>query len=135
MSASILNACWRTPGASGPDELSSQPICAVESEQKRSPMRSPPLSCSLYDRGREAEAHLAVDLAGGRTTLRRQRVGYPLHVTRGFYLDAARPDLLTLYLQSASGGLYAGDRITLDVTVGAGAAFHLTTQASTIVHA
>jgi urease accessory protein len=97
-------------------------------------MRSPPLSCSLYDRGREAEAHLAVDLAGGRTTLRRQRVGYPLHVTRGFYLDSARPDLLTLYLQSASGGLYAGDRITLDVAVGADAAFHLTTQASTIVH-
>jgi urease accessory protein len=97
-------------------------------------MRSLPLSCSLYDGGREAAALLVADLAGGRTTLRRQRVGYPLHVTRGFYLDSARPDLLTLYLQSASGGLYAGDRLKLDVAVGADAAFHLTTQASTIVH-
>jgi urease accessory protein len=97
-------------------------------------MRSLPLSCSAFDSGRDAEAHLAADLAGGRTTLRRQHVGYPFHVTRGFYLDRARPELLTLYLQSASGGLYAGDRLKLNVTVGAKAAFHLTTQASTVVH-
>jgi urease accessory protein len=84
--------------------------------------------------GRDVEAHLAVDVAGGRTTLRRQRVGYPLHMTRGFYLDEARADLLTVYLQSASGGLYAGDRLKLDVSVGANAAFHLTTQAATVVH-
>ena len=100
-------------------------------------MRYQPLSCFASDasqKGRDVEAYLAVELAGGRTTLRRQRVGYPLHVTRGFYLDAARPDLLTLYLQSASGGLYAGDRLKLDVSVGANAAFHLTTQAATVVH-
>jgi urease accessory protein len=97
-------------------------------------MRFQPLSCFDSSVGRDVEAHLAVDLAGGRTTLRRQHVGYPLHVTRGFHLDAARPDLLTLYLQSASGGLYAGDRLALDVRVGANAAFHLTTQAATVVH-
>jgi urease accessory protein len=97
-------------------------------------MRFQPLSCFGSSLGREAEAHLAVDLAGGRTTLRRQHVGYPLHVTRGFHLDAERPDLLTLYLQSASGGLYAGDRLALDISVGANAAFHLTTQAATVVH-
>lgn len=84
--------------------------------------------------GRAAEASLVAEFAGGRTILRRQHVGYPSHVTRGFYLDSVRPDLLTLYLQSASGGLYAGDRIVLDIDVGADAAFHLTTQASTVVH-
>jgi urease accessory protein len=97
-------------------------------------MRFQPLSYFKSNLGRDVEAHLAVDLAGGRTTLRRQHVGYPLHVTRGFHLDAARPDLLTLYLQSASGGLYAGDRLALNVNVGANAAFHLTTQAATVVH-
>jgi urease accessory protein len=51
-----------------------------------------------------------------------------------FFLDRVRPDLATLYLQSASGGLYAADRLTLDLVVGAGAALHLTTQGSTIVH-
>jgi urease accessory protein len=97
-------------------------------------MRSLPLSCSGSDPGRETEARVAFDVAGGRTTLRRQHVGYPLHITRGFYLDKTRPDLLTLYLQSASGGLYAGDRLGLEVTVEAGAAVNITTQASTVVH-
>jgi len=66
--------------------------------------------------------------------IRSQRVGYPLHVTRGFYLDSGRVDLLTLYLQSASGGLYAGDRLQFDISVAEGAALCVTTQASTVVH-
>jgi urease accessory protein len=97
-------------------------------------MRSLQLSSFAFDRGREGEAHLVAEFAGGRTTLRRQRAGYPFHVTRGFYLDPPRPDLLTLYMQSASGGLYAGDRLKLDVEVGTNAALHLTTQAATVVH-
>jgi urease accessory protein len=97
-------------------------------------MRSLPLSCFESDSGRATDAHLAAELAGGRTTLRRQHVGYPMHVTRGFYLDPARPDLLTLYMQSASGGLYAGDRLRLNIVVGPQAALHLTTQAATVVH-
>lgn len=97
-------------------------------------MRSLQQSCSGSETGRSLNAALIVDHAGGRSILRRQHIGYPLHITRGFYLDTVRPDLLTLYLQSASGGLYAGDRINLDVSVGADAAFHMTTQAATIVH-
>lgn len=97
-------------------------------------MRSLLQSSSGFETGRRLDAALVVDNAGGRSILRRQQIGYPLHITRGFYLDAARPDLLTLYLQSASGGLYAGDRINLDVGIGAHAAFHMTTQAATVVH-
>jgi len=77
---------------------------------------------------------LVAELAGGRTVLRRQHVGYPFHVTRAFQLDRMRPDLATLYLQSASGGLYAADRLALDLVVGPGAGLNLTTQASTVVH-
>jgi urease accessory protein len=97
-------------------------------------MPSLPQSYSRFDAGREAEAFLVAELAGGRTMLRRQHVGYPFHITRAFQLDSNRPDLATLYLQSASGGLYAADRLKLDLTVGHGAALHLTTQASTVVH-
>ncbi len=79
-------------------------------------------------------ALLVAELAGGRTILRRQHVGYPFHITRAFQLDRMRPDLATLYLQSTSGGLYAADRLALDVTVGTGAALNLTTPASTVVH-
>ncbi|MGL5167007.1 MAG: urease accessory protein UreD [Afipia sp.] len=97
-------------------------------------MQSLPLSSSGFDPGREAEALLVAEFAGGRTILRRQHVGYPLHVTRAFYLDRERPDLATLYLQSASGGLYAGDRLKLNLVVAANASLNLTTQASTVVH-
>jgi urease accessory protein len=59
-------------------------------------MRSLPQSCSGSETARSVDAALMVDRAGGRSVLRRQHIGYPLHITRGFHLDAARPDLLTL---------------------------------------
>jgi urease accessory protein len=93
-----------------------------------------PQSSSRFDTGREAEVLLVAELAGGRTVLRRQHVGYPFHITRPFQLDRSKPELATLYLQSTSGGLYAADRLALDLVVGAGAALNLTTQASTVVH-
>ncbi|MYZ49443.1 urease accessory protein UreD [Propylenella binzhouense] len=84
--------------------------------------------------GRAAKAGLRFALAGGRTELVRQHVPYPFHVTRPFRLDRARPEIATLYLQSASGGLYRGDDLSLDLSLGAGAVAHVTTQASTLVH-
>ena len=83
---------------------------------------------------RHVTAALGFASGGGRTFLSRQHVPYPFHVTRPFHLDAERPDLATLYLQSASGGIYRGDRLTLDIEARAGAAAHITTQASTVVH-
>ena len=80
------------------------------------------------------EASLRFCRGGGRTILSRQRVPYPFHATRTFYLDQARPQLATLYLQSAAGGLYRGDRIALSITAEPHAAVHVTTQAATIVH-
>jgi urease accessory protein len=84
--------------------------------------------------GRSVEGQLRFALGGGRTVLAHQHLPYPLHVTRPFYLDSPRPQLATLYLQSASGGLYRGDRIALRIDLEPGAAAHVTTQASTIVH-
>jgi len=73
-------------------------------------------------------------VAAGRTALLEQYVPYPFHITRPFHANPARPDLATLYLQSASGGVYAGDDLALSVVVGQGAAAHVTTQSATIVH-
>jgi urease accessory protein len=83
---------------------------------------------------RQVEAELVFYRGGGRTRLGRQRVPYPFHVTRPFHLDVARPDLATVYLQSASGGLYRDDRLSLVLHGGEGTATHVTTQAATIVH-
>jgi urease accessory protein len=73
-------------------------------------------------------------VAGGRTTLLRQHIPYPFHITRPFHLHTARPDLATLYLQSASGGLYSADDLSLALHMAPGAAAHVTTQSATIVH-
>lgn len=93
-----------------------------------------PQSFSVLHPGRETQGRLEADLGGGRTVIRRQHIGYPLHITRGFYLDREAPDLLTLYLQSSSGGLYAGDRIHLGIAVCSDASLSLTSQSSTVVH-
>lgn len=79
-------------------------------------------------------ARLRFEVGGGRSMVARQHVPYPFHVTRPFYFDDGRPDIATLYLQSSSGGLYSGEDLTLGLEVGAGAAVHVTTQASTVVH-
>ena len=54
---------------------------------------------------------------------------------RGPFISiASARRLATLYLQSASGGLYRGDNVALSIVAGPHAAAHVTTQASTIVH-
>jgi len=83
---------------------------------------------------RAGSATLEFAVAGGRTQLLRQHVSYPFHLTRPFHLDRLRPDLATLYLQSASGGIYGGDDLSLDIACGPLAAVCVTTQSATIVH-
>ena len=82
----------------------------------------------------EVEASLTFASGGGRTFLARQSVPYPFHITRPHRLDAARPDVATLYLQSASGGLYRGDRLALSIEARPGVYAHVTSQAATVAH-
>ncbi len=70
----------------------------------------------------------------GRSYIARQRVGYPFHITRPFYLDEAPAGALTLYLQSVSGGIYQGEELSMTCAAGPASAAHVTTQAATIVH-
>jgi urease accessory protein len=42
--------------------------------------------------------------------------------------------MLTLYLQSCSGGIYEGDRLSTHIEMGEGAQAHVTTQAACIAH-
>ena len=70
----------------------------------------------------------------GRTYLARQSVRYPCHLTRPFHLDDEPAGLATLFVQSASGGLYDREELTGRIRVAQGASAHVTTQASTIVH-
>jgi urease accessory protein len=84
---------------------------------------------------RQGEARLRFERREGeRTHLASNYAAYPFHLTRPLYFDAGWPALPTVLLQSASGGLFQGDRLILEVSVGACAAAHVTTQSATKVH-
>jgi urease accessory protein len=68
-------------------------------------------------------------LRGGRTVLASATRTPPLHLQRVLYLDARRPHLCRAVLLNATAGLFAGDRLTVEIHVGVGAAVEVTTPA------
>jgi len=81
----------------------------------------------------------AIELAfapspGGETFVGRQLAAYPFHVCRPHRFAGDPPGMVTLYIQSCAGGIFAADRLRQSITAAAGAAAHVTTSASTIVH-
>ena len=70
----------------------------------------------------------------GQTFIARQRTTYPFTLTQPFSLDRAPHGMLTLMLQSISGGVYENEHLALDFSAEAGAGVHLTTQGATVVH-
>ncbi len=80
-------------------------------------------------RGRDATGTILVERVAGRSALTRCRATAPLK------LIAPRQtrDPVTVYTSTYGGGLVAGDDVSLDVTVGPGAALTLRTQAPTKV--
>lgn len=72
--------------------------------------------------------------SGGATYVRHQRVGYPFHLGRALRSPGDPAGMPTLYLQSCSGGIFEGDDLCLRIKAGEGAAAHVTSAASTIVH-
>ena len=70
----------------------------------------------------------------GQTFIARQRATYPFTLTQPFCLDRAPHGMLTLMLQSISGGVYENERLALDFSVEDDACVHLTTQGATVVH-
>ena len=71
----------------------------------------------------------------GQTFIARQHTTYPFTLTQPFHLDRVPDGMLTLILQSISGGIYEKDRLALDFSVEDSADVHLTTQGATVVHA
>ncbi|MCJ2030459.1 urease accessory protein UreD [Methylobacterium sp. J-043] len=98
------------------------------------PKKPAPAEAASAPVGRRVQASLVFARGGGTTVLSRQAVPYPFHITRAFRMHPESPDLATLYLQSASGGLYAADHLTLAIEARPGARAHVTTQAGTVVH-
>lgn len=83
---------------------------------------------------RRVRGELSFANVAGRTHLMRQHTPHPFHITRPFRHPCDPQGMVTLYLQSSSGGLYGDDDLDLTIRVESGAAAHVTTQASTVVH-
>ena len=97
------------------------------------PLDADPVALAPPPQTAQAELEFVCD-ANGATYVHRQRVGYPFHVGRSLKMPGDPPGMPTLYLQSCSGGLFEGDDLRLRITAGEGAAAHVATAASTVVH-
>ena len=73
-------------------------------------------------------------VAEHRTFIRKQKVTYPYHVGRCLQFPDDPEGMTNVYIQSCSGGLFEADHWCSEIAVEAGAAVHLTTSASTVVH-
>jgi urease accessory protein len=69
-----------------------------------------------------------------RTAFIRRRVRYPYVLTGSFRHHDAPREVLTLILQSASGGIFASEQLAQVITLAPGCSLHLTTQAAAVVH-
>jgi urease accessory protein len=70
----------------------------------------------------------------GLTHIASQYAAYPFHLCRPFRYEGDPTGMATVYVQSASGGLYEHERLETTLIAGEDAAAHVTSQASTIVH-
>jgi urease accessory protein len=86
------------------------------------------------DPGAGGLLELSFRAVGCRTVLGRHRQRFPLHVTTPMYLDPAAPGMPFVYAQNPTGGVFAGDRLCVEVDAGPDTRVHLTTPASTKVY-
>lgn len=75
---------------------------------------------------------LAFEAVGGRSVIARRHVAYPFNVTAPLQSAVPRAEVI---VQSASGGLYGGERLCQRVHVGTGAHAVLKMPSATVVHA
>ena len=76
------------------------------------------------------ELRAAVD-PHGRTYLAERHQRFPLRITAPMYLDPGDLGMAYCYVQNPTGGVFAGDRLTEQLTVEPGARLHVTSQSAT----
>ena len=69
-----------------------------------------------------------------RTDVVERRWCFPLRMTVPLYLDPADRGMAFVYVQNPTGGVFAGDDLTVSVDARAGSRVHLTTQSATKVN-
>ncbi|MGN2430816.1 urease accessory protein UreD [Pseudomonas syringae] len=84
---------------------------------------------------KKTTAHIAFSKApSGASYVSRQEVGYPFHLGRTLKLPQDPPGMAAIYLQSCSGGLFAGETLHLHLHAAADTQVHVSTGAATVAH-
>ncbi|MFC0284591.1 urease accessory protein UreD [Camelimonas abortus] len=84
--------------------------------------------------GKVGALRLGFALRHGRCVLHDLYRAAPLLAQQALYCDEAMPELPVVQVISLGGGMLQGDRYTIDISVGAGACAHVTTQSATRIH-
>lgn len=70
----------------------------------------------------------------GNSYIATSEVRYPFHLGRALRLPDDPPDMVSVYLQSCSGGIFSGENLLIDLKAGAGSRAHVSTGAATIAY-
>jgi urease accessory protein len=84
--------------------------------------------------GKDGVLRLGFERRGSRTILADLQRRPPFMAQRVLYPERAVPDLAWLFIITTTGCVLQGDRLALEVSLGAGARAHVTTQSATKVH-
>jgi urease accessory protein len=84
--------------------------------------------------GKTGFLRIGFEHRGRRTILANMDRRAPYMVQRALYCDQEMPDLACVFLINTTGCIVQGDRLALDVMVGARAQAHVTTQSATKIH-
>jgi urease accessory protein len=85
--------------------------------------------------GKNGFLRLGFERRGPRTILAELDRRIPGMVQRALYPEQALPDLAWVFMITTTGCLLQGDRLALEIALGAGARAHVTTQSATKIHA
>jgi urease accessory protein len=84
--------------------------------------------------GKTGFLRIGFERRGDHTILAELDRRAPYMAQRALYPDPAMPDQAWLFMITTSGCVLQGDRLALEVTLGAGARAHVTTQSATKIH-
>lgn len=84
--------------------------------------------------GKDGVLRMGFERRGSRTILADLQRRAPFMAQRVLYPERALPDLAWLFIITTTGCVLQGDRLALEVRLGAGARAHVTTQSATKVH-
>ena len=110
-------------------------IAAFDDAAELAPWRArQPQQMAVGMPGKVGYLRLGFELRHGRSILADLYRVAPLLVQQALYWDEALPGMPYAMIISTGGGTLQGDRLGIDIKVGAGAMAHVTTQGATRIH-